>query len=79
MGPTIEELAREYEGRIKFVKVNVDEAMKTAMSLGISSIPTLILFSHGKSISRQVGAQPKAILNGMIDQWLFESKNSAPS
>lgn len=72
IGPTIEELAREYEGRIKFVKVNVDEGQRTAMSLGVLNIPTIILFSRGKPINRRVGIQPKAILNDMINQCFFK-------
>jgi thioredoxin 1 len=76
---TIEELAREYAGRIKFVKVNVDEGQRTAMSLGVMNIPTLILFANGKQINRQVGVQPKAILNDIINQWLFEHPSWAPA
>lgn len=76
---TIEELAREYVGRIKFVKVNVDEGQRTAMSLDVMNIPTLILFANGKPIDRQVGVQPKAILNNMINQWLFKHPSWAPA
>jgi thioredoxin 1 len=72
IGPTVEELAKEYAGRIKFVKVNVDEGQRTAMSLGVLNIPTIILFSHGKPINRRVGIQPKAILNDMINQCFFK-------
>ena len=76
---TIEDLAREYAGRVKFVKVNVDEGQRTAMSLGVMNIPTLILFANGKPIDRQVGVQPKAILNDMINQWLFKHPSWAPA
>jgi thioredoxin 1 len=76
---TIDDLAREYAGRIKFVKVNVDEGQRTAMSLGVMNIPTLILFANGKPIDRQVGVQPKAILNDMINQWLFKHPSWAPA
>jgi len=76
---TIEDLGREYAGRIKFVKVNVDEGQRTAMSLGVMNIPTVILFAHGKPVNRQVGAQPKAILNDMINQWLFKHPSWAPA
>ena len=75
----IEDLAREYTGRIKFVKVNVDEGQRTAMSLGVMNIPTVILFAYGKPVNRQVGAQPKAILNDMINQWLFKHPSWAPA
>lgn len=54
-GPVIEELADEYKEKIIVGKVNVDENQKTAESLGIMSIPTVILFRDGKEIERQVG------------------------
>jgi thioredoxin 1 len=76
---TIEELARDYAGRIRFVKVNVDEGQRTAMSLGVWDIPALILFAQGKPVDRQVGVQPKAILNDMINQWLFKHPSWAPA
>jgi thioredoxin-like negative regulator of GroEL len=75
----IRDLAREYAGRIKFVKVNVDVGQRTAMSLGVKNIPTLILFANGKPIDRQVGVQPKAMLNDMINQWLFKHPSWAPA
>jgi len=78
IAPVVEELAREYAGRVRFVKVNVDEGQRTAMSLGVLNIPTLILFAHGKQICRQVGIQSKAILNDMIHQWLFKKMNLEP-
>jgi thioredoxin 1 len=67
VAPTIEELAREYEGRARFVKVNVDEAYSTATSLGIASIPTIVLFHRGKPIDRHVGVQPKSVLGEMLE------------
>lgn len=79
IAPTIEDLAREYAGRIKFVKVNVDEGQRTAMSLGVMNIPTLILFANGKPVNKQVGLQPKAILNDMIQQWLSKHPSWAPA
>ena len=55
VGPVIEELAEEYEGKIKFGKLNVDENPKTAEKYGILSIPTVIIFKEGKEVKRQVG------------------------
>lgn len=78
IAPAVEELAREYAGRIKFVKINVDEGQRTAMSLGVMNIPTIILFAHGKQICRQVGVRSKAILNEMINQRLFKKTNLEP-
>ena len=70
IGPVIEELSREYAGRIKFVKVNVDEARNVAMSLGIMSIPTIAIFKDGKVMNQMIGVQPKAVLERMIKEIL---------
>ena len=59
IAPSIEELAQEYEGRAKVVKVNVDHAQKTAQGFGIRSIPTLLIFKDGKQAEQLVGAVPK--------------------
>lgn len=73
IAPTVEELAGEYKGRVKFVKVNVDDAQKTASSLDIMGIPTIMLFNHGKPINRQIGVQAKSILSEMIKEALREA------
>lgn len=57
--PIIEQLAKEYEGKIKFGKLNVDENSQTAAKYGIMSIPTVILFKEGKEIGRKVGFEGK--------------------
>ena len=59
IAPSIEELAQEYEGRAKVVKVDVDHAQKTAQGFGIRSIPTLLIFKDGKQAEQLVGAVPK--------------------
>jgi len=58
-GPIIEELAKEVEGRVKLVEVNVDEAPKTAQKYGIMSIPTLVLFKGGQVVKQMVGFRGK--------------------
>jgi thioredoxin 1 len=73
IAPTIEELSLEYEGKVKFVKINVDEAKRTALSHDIMSIPTIILFNQGKPIARQIGAQAKPVLDEMIADTLRET------
>lgn len=60
VGPTVEALAKEYEGKIKIAKMNVDENRETPAKFGIRSIPTLILFKEGKVFHTIVGALPKA-------------------
>ncbi len=66
VAPIFEEISREYSGRVQFVKVNVDEGGTVASSIGIASIPTLILFDRGRIVDRKVGVQPKAVLEEMI-------------
>jgi len=60
VGPTVEALAKEYEGKIKIAKMDVDENRETPAKFGIRSIPTLILFKEGKVAHTIVGAMPKA-------------------
>ncbi len=66
VGGLLEELGPEYAGRLRIVKVNVDESPETAARFGIASIPTMILFKGGKPIEQRVGAVP---LNPMRE-WL---------
>ena len=67
VSPVVEELAEEYEGKVGFGKVNVDENPKTASQYGIMSIPTLILFKDGKPVSNVVGFRPKDELKKSLD------------
>ena len=66
IGPSLEEIATEMQGKVKIVKMNVDENPGVPGSLGIRSIPTLILFKDGKAASQQVGAAPK----GELAKWI---------
>jgi len=72
LAPTIEELAEEYEGRIKVCKVNTDELPMVAMQYGIRGIPTVMLFVDGEPVDTKVGLQPKAVLVNMIERVLGE-------
>ena len=67
VSPIIEELSRDYTGRVKFVKVNVDEARNVAMSLSIMSIPTIAIFKKGQVRNQLIGVQSKAVLEKMIE------------
>ena len=64
--PVLEEVAGELNGKLKIVKLNVDENPETAAKYGIQSIPTLMIFKNGEMASRQIGASPKA----KIMQWI---------
>lgn len=70
LSPTIDEISKEYEGKLVVGKVNVDENQEIASEFGIMSIPTLILFKDGKPIDKTVGVLPKAKIKVMIDKWL---------
>jgi thioredoxin 1 len=67
MGPIIEEVAKEYEGKVKVGKVNVDDNQELAQQYGIMSIPTIKIFKQGKVAGEIVGAVPKAALTANID------------
>lgn len=66
IGPALEEIATEMAGKVKVVKVNVDENPATAAQFGIRSIPTLLLFKDGKLAGQKVGAAPKSDLSRWI-------------
>jgi len=70
IGPIVEEIATDYEGKVKVAKMNVDENQNTPTKFGIRGIPTVILFKNGELAEQVVGAVPKAKLTGMIDSHL---------
>ena len=70
VAPVVDELAEEYEGRVSFGKVNVDDNPKIASQYGIMSIPTLILFKDGKPLSNIVGFRPKDELKKSLENAL---------
>lgn len=66
LAPVIDQLAQEQEGKVKVVKVDVDEVEAAAMDYGVMSIPTLILFKDGEPVDQKVGVVSKAVLEAMI-------------
>jgi thioredoxin 1 len=70
VGPIVDELANEYDGKAVVGKVNVDNNPKIATDFGIMSIPALLFFKDGKLVDKQVGAVPKHILAGKLDAQL---------
>jgi len=72
VAPIVEDLAKEYEGKITFAKVNVDENPFLASSYGIMSIPTLIVFKGGKPAEQVIGYRPKAELKKLLDSVLVK-------
>ena len=70
ISPIVEELAKEFTGKVKVTKLNVDESPATPSQYGVRGIPTLILFKGGKILDQIVGAVPKARLKSMIEKAL---------
>jgi len=70
VAPTVEELAREYAGKAKFVKVNTDENPDLASRYKIRGIPTLMFFKNGQMVDQIIGAVPKAHLKTKLDALL---------
>lgn len=68
IGPVISELAQEYDGKVRIVKMNVDESPATPGKYGIRAIPTLILFKGGDILDQVTGAVGKAQLAAMLDK-----------
>jgi thioredoxin 1 len=66
IAPALEEIAGAMNGKVKIVKLNIDENPATAAKYGIMSIPTLMLFKNGELASRQIGAAPKQ----KLEQWI---------
>ncbi len=70
IAPSVEEIATEYSGRLKVVKLDVDENMEVSARYGIQSIPTLLLFKDGQPVERLIGAYPKPMILSKIQRHL---------
>ncbi len=70
VGPIVEELSKEYDGKAVIGKVNVDHNPNISMNFGIRNIPTLLIFKNGQVVDKQVGAVPKSILAGKLNAQL---------
>ena len=74
MAPTVDQIAGEYQGKLKVVKLNTDQNAEVAGKYNIRGIPTLILFKDGREVERMVGVQSKATLTGKIDGVIGDGK-----
>jgi thioredoxin 1 len=77
VGPVIEELSEEYEGKVHFAKLNVDDNQGVAGQFGIRSIPTIGFFKDGEAVGAVVGAYPKEALQQVIEQVLVGEVETA--
>lgn len=66
--PTLEDLAKEYSGKVKIGKLNVDNARNTAVKFGIRSIPTIMFFKDGEVVNRLIGVQSKSKVEAVIKE-----------
>ncbi len=70
VAPVVEEIAEQYEGQVKVVKLNTDENPQVASNYGIRSIPTLMIFKDGQRVDMVVGAVPKTTLANTLEKYL---------
>ncbi|MBM3467366.1 MAG: thioredoxin [Alphaproteobacteria bacterium] len=70
LAPILDQLSEEMEGKVKIVKMNIDENPETPSKFGVRGIPTMLLFKEGKQIATKVGVQPKNVLQEWINSSL---------
>jgi thioredoxin 1 len=70
VAPIVDELATEYDGKVKFLKLNTDDNVQTASRYGVRSIPTLMMFKGGEAIDHVIGFRPKSQLKQTIEKAL---------
>lgn len=72
VAPVVDELSKEYNGSVNFVKVNSDDNEESAMQFGITVLPTLVIFKDGREVNRLIGFSPKEQLRRQIDRSLAQ-------
>ena len=70
VAPIVDELAGEYDGKVKFLKLNTDDNVQTASRYGVRSIPTLMIFKNGEAVDHVIGFRPKSQLKQTIEKAL---------
>ena len=70
IGPVVDKLSEEYEGKVKFCKLNVDENQQTATIYGVQSIPLLLFFKNGKKVDERLGAVPEEMIRPKVEALL---------
>ena len=79
VSPALEALAKSHAGRVKLVKINVDDSPRTGGRYSVQSIPTLLVIDHGEVIARQAGAAPEHVLRAWLDEALTKASSSGRS
>lgn len=77
VSPALEQLARELAGRIKLVKVNVDEAPRLSQRFTVQAVPTLMIMNGGQVIARRAGAAPAAVLRAWVEETMAAASTAA--
>ena len=72
LGPVLEEVAAELEGKVKVYKLNTDDNTTSAQSYGISALPSVLMFKDGEVVERMVGLMPKSTIISNIEKHLYE-------
>ena len=70
IAPVLDQLAEEFAGKAKIVKVDVDESRELTIQYGVKSMPTLLVFKNGEVVDKAVGALPKSDLKAKIEPWI---------
>ena len=70
LGPVVDEISESYEGKVKFVKVNVEESLETAKKYSVSGLPSLLVFKNGEAVERMAGLMPKSTIISNIEKHL---------
>ncbi|MDQ3692503.1 MAG: thioredoxin [Chloroflexota bacterium] len=77
LGATLDEIATERAGRVKFVKINIDEYQENAMAQRVMMLPTVVLFKGGEAVGRLSGGVPPKLVNDLLDQHV-DAADAAP-
>ena len=68
LSPVVDEIAQAYEGKVKFVKVNVEESIENAKKYSISGLPSLLIFKNGEAVERMTGLMPKSTIISNVEK-----------
>lgn len=68
LGPVVEEIANEFEGKVKFAKLNVEESIESAKRFSVSGLPSLLIFKNGGAVERMTGLMPKSTIVSNIEK-----------